>query len=196
MIHRNKLFIVVGVAALAFAAYGIFLYIQSNRVIEFSSLYNEALEAPKDGALKKWEEIAQKNPPLELDDIIAIQMGGILSQAGKWDQAAVQFNRAALSKSEVLRYVSQWAGAVALENGGKYSEAYTEYQKISSDSKNPYKDFGRLGMARVLGLQGKSAEAEGLLMELLNPASEVPPAVHSAAQNNLLVLKMNALKND
>ena len=191
MIHRNKLFIVIGVAVLAFAGYGIFLYVQSNRVKEFAALYGEAMNAPEAQSLKKWQEIEQKSPPLELDDIISIQIGGVLGKEGKWDEAAAKFNRAALSQSEVLHYVSLWAGAVAQENSGKFPEAFKDYQNISQDEQNPYKEFGRLGMARILGLQGKTGEAETILMDLIKPESETPPAVQTAAKNNLIVLKMN-----
>jgi tetratricopeptide (TPR) repeat protein len=190
LIHRLKFYVVIGAVALGFMGWGVYLYLQSQGVKEFAVLYNQALQAPPQEALQAWNEIGSKNPPLNLDDIIDIQKAGILAREGKWKEAADYYFQAGLSSDGVLRYTAQWAGAVALENAGDYQKAFEEYQKMSSETDNPFKEYGHLGMARCKELMGNKQEAEKILWDLLNLETEIPQAVASAARNKLLVLKL------
>ncbi|MDX1387191.1 MAG: tetratricopeptide repeat protein, partial [bacterium] len=94
------------------------------------------------------------------------------------------------SPDGVLRYTAQWAAAVALENAGDFQKALDVYQKMSGEADNPFKEYGRLGMARAMELMGKKQEAEKILQDLLSQETEIPQAVESAARDKLLVLKL------
>lgn len=190
MVHRTKLFVVIGVAVLAFVGYGVYLYIQNQRVHEFASLYSEALTAPSEEALAAWQKLYDKNPPLDLKESVAMQMGQIYAEQGEWLQAAEQYRLVSEAKSETLRYPAQWSLAVALENAGKLSEAQAIYQGMSEDTQNPYRDQGRLGVARVLILSGKVDQGRQILTNLVKPGAEVHPAVRSAARDQLLALEI------
>lgn len=189
-IHQKKLILLVVAGVIAFAGYGIYLYRQNKRVKDFAVLYQEALKASPEDSLRSWQEILKKDPPLKLEDVIAIQIGGIYARKQDWINAATEFNKAGDSDSELLRFLGQWAGAVSLENSGSWEKAYSEYQKISEEAANPFKDNGRLGMARCLLGLGKISEAETLLNQLVGKDSEVSPSVKAAAMNKLLVMRL------
>lgn len=189
-IHRVKFFIVLTVGVAFFASYGIYLYYQNYRVKEFSTLYQDALDAPEGEALNRWKALEEKNPPKKLEEVIAIQEGGILAGQGDWVQAAEVYARAGDSKAGVLKYLAGWAEAVSLENAGRQDKALTAYQKIRQDKENPFADFGALGEAQILASQGKTEASKSILIELIGNESKAPAPVKSAAMNKLLALQL------
>jgi hypothetical protein len=189
-IHQVKFFIVLGLGVAFFAGYGIYLYYQNYRVKEFSTLYQGAIDAPASEALKQWQTLEQQNPPKKLEDVIAIQQGGILAGQGDWVQAAQLYSQVGNSKAALLKYLAGWAEAVSLENAGKLDEALTAYQKIRQEKENPFMNFGGLGEAQVLAAQGKTDQAKSILTELIGNESEVPAAVKLAAMNKLLAMQL------
>ena len=193
--HQGALIIVVLAAVVAFGVYGIYLYRQNVQVKKFATLYDQGVNAPPEKALEVWEEIEENDPPLQLQEVVAIQIGGIFSSRDQWEKAAVQFERASDSSSKILKYLGQLARAVSLENAKKLDEALAEYKKISNDKENPLKDYGRLGMARIFAIQGKSGEAEAILFQLASNDSEAPKAVKGAALNQLLAMKVRATQD-
>ncbi len=178
---------------LGFAGYGIYLFTINKRTQAFSTIYLEAQVAPESEALKYWRELSAKNPPLDLEEVIAIQIGGILAKQSEWPQAASEFNKAADSSTPILKYVGAYAEAIALENGGNYQAAHDVYKTMAFEEKNPFKEFGRLGMARSLVALGKVGEGETILYQLLAKDSPAPPAIKSAAVNKLLAIKIKSL---
>ena len=189
LMHKNKLFAVIILGVLAFGAYGYYLHRQSGQVRKFATLYGEAVSAPKGEALQVWEKIDTKNPPLSLRQVIAIQIGGIFSQEDKWKDAGQAYLRAADSQDELIRYLGQWARAIALENANNLDEASVVYEKIAVDEGNPYRDYARLGQARVLAAKGQAPEAEAILNQLIQEGKESPQAVQASAITQLLAMK-------
>jgi hypothetical protein len=191
-IHRYKLMVVLAAGALAFAGYGIYLYWQNHQVEEFAVLYSDASQAPAADALKRWEDLAGKNPPLRLDDVVFLQIGGILSGNSEWKKAAEEFSRTGDSPSPLLKYLGQLAGATALENSGDFNGALEAYQRLSQEVGSPFQYQAKFGMARCFGAMGQAAEAETILFQLIAGDSGAPQGIKLAAQNRLIVMKLNA----
>jgi hypothetical protein len=191
-IHQIKFFIVLGLGVAFFAGYGVYLYYQNYRVKDFSTLYQDALDAPAPDALNRWKALEDKNPPKKLEDVIVIQQGGILAGQGDWERAAQAYAGAGNSKAGVLKYLAGWAEAVSLENAGRNDEALAAYQKMRGDKDNPFADYGALGEAQVLAAQGKADASKSILMELIRNESAAPAAVKTAAMNKLLALQLPA----
>ncbi len=190
--HQGKLIGLGVTLVLAFGCYGLYLYYQGYRVREFASLYQQAQKDTGQKGLQVWEELLHKSPPLDLREIIHLQMGGIYSQELKWDSAAQQFGEAGQSRSQVLGPLGQFAHGVALENAGAYEKALVAFQNLSQEKDSPLKEFARLGMARCLLQMGKKQEAEPILMSMIGANSDVPAGVKSAALNTLLVLRLKS----
>ena len=191
-IHQVKFFVLLLLVVAGFAGYGIFIYYQNYRVKQFATIYQEALDTAGPEGLAKWQDLSNKNPPKNLQDIIYIQEGGLLAGENDWLKAAQAYTQAAKSKSAVLKYVSSWAEAVALENAGQWPEALGAYQQIQQEQENPFKDFAGLGQAQVLMAQGKADQAQVVLMGLISQDAATPEAIKSAAMNKLLSLQLPA----
>lgn len=192
LIHRLKLFVVLGVGAAFFVGYGIFLYVQNQRVKEFATLYQDALEAPPEAALANWDELKKKNPPKALKPLIQIQIGGVLAARGDWQGAAASYAEAAESKETILKYLATWAQAVSLENAGDYQAAAGVYREMGVQAENPFKDFGALGEAQSLAQLGQKDQARSILIGILQSDAKVPAAVKSAALSKMLALELES----
>ncbi|MCP5468568.1 MAG: hypothetical protein H7A32_04800 [Deltaproteobacteria bacterium] len=187
--HRAKFFLLIGIILLVLVGSQVYFYLQASQAKKVANIYEKALKAEPDQALKAWELILERQPPLELSDFIRLNMAGIYAQQEKWQEAANIYEQLEASKLDYVRDLSAWSKALALENAKKIKEALKAYESLSAQTENPYQVYGKLGQARCLRQLKDFAKADKILVNLIeNP--EVQPPVKSEAMEQWMSLKI------
>ncbi len=189
--HRTKFFLLIGIILLALVGSQVYFYLQASQAKKVANIYEKALQAKPEEALKAWKVILEKDPPLQLGDYIRFNMAGIYTEQKKWEEVAKIFAQLENSSLDYVRYLSFWSHALALENANQTQEALKAYETLVSQKENPYQVYGKLGKARCLRQLKEFAKAEKTLADILeNPDS--PAHVKSEAMEQWMSLKLRS----
>ena len=187
--HQSKFYALVAAGVLALAGYGIYQYKAGRDAQNFAADYYQAESASESQASNTWENLLKMNPPGSLPDLIRLQWGGDLAKQQKWEEAAKIFASNEASRSILLKDLSRFSQAVALENAGQWDSAYRIYQALADGKSSVLVSEARLGMARALSGQKKDQEAEVILLQLIGKGSDASAAIKAAALNRLIAMK-------
>ncbi len=124
-------------------------------------------------------EVAEMKRALELDPlslIIASNLGGSLTRAGRLEEAVAQF-RKAIDLNDSFAPAHR-AYALALELEGKLPEAITEYEKAAAPGDDP---ISRGALGRIYGMVGRKEEGQKILEQLRQLRAQRYTAAYSLA---------------
>lgn len=187
--HQYKFYAVLAAGVLGLAAYGIYQFKAGRDAQNFAADYYKAETTTESQASQTWEELLKKNPPGRLPDLIRLQWAGDLAKQQKWEEAVKIYAANEASGSTLLKDLSSFSQAVALENAGQWDSAYKIYQILADGKGSPLVSEARLGMARALSGQKKDQEAEVILLQLIGKGSDASAAIKAAALNRLIAMK-------
>ncbi|HKX12017.1 MAG TPA: tetratricopeptide repeat protein [bacterium] len=187
--HQMKLWVLIGLALLAFGAYTFYQYRIGQKMGALALDYWKADEAPAGETLSAWQRVEKLDPPRPLKDVVGLRLGGAFSSQQNWKDAAAALQDPA-AHSFALQSVARLAQAAALENSGEAAKALAVYRSVAENADDPFRFRAKLGMARCYFASGENGEAEKILYALVVKGSDAPEPVQSAAWAQLAAAKV------